>query len=121
MPNETKVATDVIQALEEQVQQNQKEIELLKKEIEQLRAELGLSSTEPDEFESLFSKGDVLEFGTFGNDPIKGKVNWITPYLISVTTSDEESPAEVLIFKQSLTYIRKPQEKSIIVRKGMYL
>ena len=119
MLNETMIAMDV-KVLEEQIRQNRKEIELLKKEIEQLRADLGLS-TETDEFEALFSKDDVLEFGTFGNDPIKGKVNWITPDLISVTMSDEESPVEVLIFKQSLTYIRKPQEKSIIVRKGMYL
>ena len=119
MPNETMVAVD-IKVLEEQIRQNQKEIESLKKQIEQLRTDLGLS-TETDDFEALFSKDDVLEFGTFGNDPIKGKVNWITPDLISITTSDEESATEVLIFKQSLTYIRKPQEKSIIVRKGMYL
>ena len=118
MSHEIKVA-EYVKALEEQVQQHQKEIELLKKAIEQLRTELGLSA-EPEEFEAQFNKEDVLEFGTFGNGPIKGKVNWMNPYLISIITVEEEPPAEVLVFKHALAYIRKSEEKNI-PRKGMYL
>ena len=118
MPKEPINPADV-GVLEKQIRQNREEIDLLKKEIERLHTELGLSS-ETDDFEAQLSKEEVLEFGTLGNGVVKGTINWMNPHLISITTAGEEPPAEVLIFKHALAYIRKPEEKSI-PRRGMYI
>ena len=117
MPKEPTIVADV-EVLENQIRQQGEDIDRLKQEVEQLRAELGLSET--DELEAQLNKEEVLEFGTLGNGVIKGKINWMNAYLISITTSEGESPTEVLIFKQALAYIRKPEEKSI-PRRGMYI
>ena len=117
MSKKTMVATDV-EVLEEQVRQNREEINRLKQEVEQLCTQLGLSGTE--EFESHLNKGEVFEFGTVGNGVVKGKINWMNSYLIGIATSEEEPPAEVLIFKQALAYIRKTEKKSA-PRHGMYI
>lgn len=118
MPKEPINLADV-EALEKQIRQNRKDINLLQQEIQRLHTELGLSS-DSDEFEAQLSKEEVLEFGTLGEGVIKGKINWMNPYLISITTSGEAPASEVLIFKHALSYIRKPEEKSI-PRQGMYI
>ena len=118
MPKEPISLTDV-EVLEKQIRQNRDDINLLKQEIERLHTELGLSS-DTDEFEAQLSKGEVLEFGTLGDGVVKGKINWMNPYLISITTSGEVPASEVLIFKHALCYIRKPEEKSM-PRRGMYV
>lgn len=118
MPKEPINLADV-KALEKQIRQNRKDINLLQQEIQRLHTELGLSS-DSDEFEAQLSKEEVLEFGTLGEGVIKGKINWMNPYLISITTSGEAPASEVLIFKHALSYIRKPEEKSI-PRQGMYI
>ena len=87
MPKEPIGAADV-EALEKQIRQNREDINLLKQEIERLHSELGLSS-DSDEFEAQLSKGEILEFGTLGDGVVKGKINWMNPYLISITTSGE--------------------------------
>lgn len=108
-----------IEVLEKQIRQNREDINLLKQEIERLHAELGFSS-DTDEFEAQLSKEEVLEFGTLGEGVVKGTINWMNPYLISITTSGEAPPSEVLIFKHALSYIRKPEDKPI-PRQGMYI
>ena len=118
MPKEPINLAD-IEMLEKQIRQNREDINLLKHEIERLHTALGLSS-DTDEFEAQLSKGEVLEFGTLGDGVVKGKINWMNPYLISITTSGEAPTSEVLIFKHALCYIRKPEEKSI-PRQGMYI
>ena len=118
MPKEPINFADV-EVLEKQIRQNREDINLLKQEIERLHTELGLSS-DTDEFEAQLSKEEILEFGTLGDGVVKGKINWMNPYLISVTTSGEAPASEVLIFKHALCYIRKPEEKSI-PRRGMYV
>ena len=118
MPKEPINLADV-EVLEKRIRQNREDINLLKQEIERLHTELGISS-DTDEFESQLSKGEVLEFGTLGDGVVKGKINWMNPYLISITTSGEAPTSEVLIFKHALCYIRKPEEKSI-PRRGMYV
>ena len=118
MPKEPINLADV-EVLEKQIRQNREDINLLKQEIQRLHAELGFSS-ETDEFEAQLSKEEVLEFGTLGDGVVKGKINWMNPYLISITTSGEAPASEVLIFKHALSYIRKPEEKSI-PRRGMYV
>ena len=118
MPKEPISLADV-EVLEEQIRQNREDINLLKQEIERLHTELGLSS-ETDEFEAQLSKEEVLEFGTLGDGVVKGKINWMNPYLISVTTSGEAPASEILIFKHALCYIRKPEEKTV-PRQGMYI
>ena len=118
MPKESINVADV-EVLEKQIRQNREDINLLKQEIERLHAELGFSS-ETDEFEAQLSNEEVLEFGTLGDGVVKGKINWINPHLISITTAGETPSAEVLIFKHALCYIRKPEEKSI-PRQGMYI
>ncbi|MCZ6675934.1 MAG: hypothetical protein O7E52_01665 [Candidatus Poribacteria bacterium] len=117
MPDEMRVAADV-EVLETQIRQNREEIDRLKQEIEQLRTDLGLG--EPNELQTQLKKGEVFEFGTLANGVIKGKINWMDDYLISITADEEESQSEVLIFKQALAYIRKPEEKSVS-RRGMYI
>lgn len=117
MPKETTIDVDV-EARANQIRQNQEAIDQLKQEIKQLRTELGLS--EIDEFEAQLNTDEVFEFGTLGNGVIKGKINWMTPYLISITISEDASPAEILVFKHALAYIRKPEETSIS-RRGMYI
>lgn len=107
-----------VEALEKQIRQNREDITLLKQEIERLHTELGLSS-DTDEFEAQLSKEEIFEFGTLGG-VVKGKINWMNSYLISVTTSGEAPTSEVLIFKHALCYIRKPVDKSI-PRQGMYI
>jgi sRNA-binding regulator protein Hfq len=107
-----------VEVLEKQIRQNREEIDRLKQEVDRLRAELGLSET--DEFEAQFNRDEVLEFGTLGNSVVKGRINWMNPYVISITTSEEDRSAEVLIFKHALAYIRKPEEKST-PRRGMYI
>ena len=118
MPKEP-ISLSNIEVLEKQIRQNREDITLLKQEIERLHAELGFSS-EADEFEAQLSKAEVLEFGTLGDGVVKGKINWMNPYLISITTSGEMPPSEILIFKHALSYIRKPEEKPI-PRQGMYI
>ncbi len=118
MPKEPIGLADV-EVLEKQIRQNREDINLLKQEIERLYAELGVSS-DTDEFEAQLSKEEVLEFGTLGDGVVKGKINWMNPYLISITTAGEAPASEVLIFKHALSYIRKPEEK-LIPRQGMYI
>ena len=118
MPKEPISLADV-EVLEKQIRQNREDITLLKQEIERLHTELGFSS-DTDEFEAQLSKGEVLEFGTLGDGVVKGKINWMNPFVISITTSGEAPASEVLIFKHALCYIRKPEEKSI-PRRGMYV
>ena len=118
MPKESISPADV-EVLEKQIRENREDINRLKQEIERLYTELGLSS-ETDEFEAQLGKEEILEFGTLGDGVVKGKINWMNPYLISVTTAGEAPSAEVLIFKHALCYIRKPEEKSI-PRRGMYV
>ena len=118
MPKEPISLVDV-EVLEKQIRQNREDITLLKQEIERLHTELGFSS-DTDEFEAQLNKGEILEFGTLGDGVVKGKINWMNPYLISITTSGEAPASEVLIFKHALCYIRKPEEKSI-PRQGMYI
>ena len=118
MPKEP-ISLANVEVLEKQIRQNREDINLLKQEIERLHAELGFSS-DTDEFEAQLSKEEVLEFGTLGDGVVKGKINWMNPYLISITTSGEAPASEVLIFKHALSYIRKPEEK-LIPRRGMYV
>ena len=118
MPKEPISLADV-EVLEKQIRQNREDINLLKQEIDRLHTELGLSS-DTEEFEAQLSKEETLEFGTLGDGVVKGKINWMSPYLISITTSGETPSSEVLIFKHALCYIRKPEEKSI-PRQGMYI
>ena len=118
MPKEPISLADV-EFLEKQIRQNREDITLLKQEIERLHTELGFSS-DTDEFEAQLSKGEVLEFGTLGDGVVKGKINWMNPYLISITTSGDAPASEILIFKHALCYIRKPEEKAI-PRQGMYI
>ncbi len=118
MPKEPISFADV-EVLEKQIRQNREDINLLKQEIQRLHTELGLAS-DPDAFEAQLSKEEVLEFGTLGDGVVKGKINWMNPYLISVTTFGEAPASEILIFKHALSYIRKPEEKSI-PRRGMYV
>lgn len=113
-------AAEDIEALAAQVRQHREEIDQLKKALEQLQTELDL--LEPDSFEEQIDKNEIFEFATTSNDVIKGKINWTNAYLISVTTAEEgnDPPAEVLLFKHAIAYIRKP-EKKLIPRRGMYI
>ena len=108
------------EALSKQVSQAEAEISELKQALAQLQADLGLG--EADNYEDGLKKDETFEFATLTNDVIKGRINWTNAYLISVTTDADEngSPAEVLIFKHALAYIRKP-EKRHIPRRGMYV
>ena len=93
--------TESITTLNEHIAVIQKEIAELKMEVKKLQDEnLKFSQqlsaimkeyelSETDEIQSKLSDGEVLEVGTVAGASIKGKLNWISAYALSITTESE--------------------------------
>ena len=123
--------TESTKVLNEQIAEIQKELAELKLETKRLREENTQFSqqlsailedyelAESDEIQEKLGDDEVLEIGIIAGVPVKGKLNWIGAYALSITT-ESEHPEEVILYKHAIAYIRKPHS-SKDEHRGMYL
>lgn len=123
--------TESTKILNEQIAAIQKELADLKLEINRLQEEnIKLSQqlsailedyelTEGDDIQEKLGDDEVVEIGIIAGTPVKGKLNWISAYALSITT-ESEHPEEVILYKHAIAYIRKPHS-SKGEHHGMYL
>lgn len=121
-----------LKTFEEQITVVQREIEGLKGEIKQLQTENmkisqqleaifnEIAPIDSEKTSGKLDECDMIEVGLVTGAPIKGKLNWIDNYVISILT-EEENSEEIILYKHAIAYIRKSSENRRFEDNGMYL
>jgi len=120
----TKILNEQIAAIQKEVADIKLDIKRLQEENIKLAQQLSAvledyELTEGDDIQEKLSGDEVLEIGIISGVPVKGKLNWISPYALSITT-ESEHPEEVILYKHAISYIRKPHRNKG-EHHGMYL
>ena len=124
MTESAKVLNERITAMQKEIAELKLEIKKLQEEntkfSQQLSAILGdYELAETDDIQEKLSDDEVLEIGIIAGASVRGKLNWISPYALCITT-ESEHPEEVILYKYAIAYIRKPHS-SKDEHRGMYL